>query len=126
MVNIKPVIVNTLKNSLHLVELLKGSNIYRQYPEKEFDFSKESLVVYSEIKNEPLEKGDEVELISDIRYQFDIWSKSSTSEISLEIDRVMTELGGERIDASDDDENAPKQCKPMVYKFIVDNEGTIY
>jgi hypothetical protein len=126
MINIKPVIVSNLKANSELVALLKGDHIYRQYPAESVDFNKHSLIVYSEIGNKPLAKGDEVELVAKITMQIDVWSLSSTSDIAAIVDLVMTGIGGERVDAPDDDENAPKQCKAMVYEFVVDNEGTIF
>lgn len=126
MINIKPVIVSGLKEDMVLATLLKGPHIYRQYPAEKVDFNKHSLIVYSEILNKPFVKGDEIELVAKIRFQIDIWSLSSTSEIAGAVDRIMTELGGERVDAPDDDEDAPRQCKAMVYEFVVDNEGTIF
>ena len=126
MINIKPVIVSALKTDTALTTLLKGLHVYRQFPAESADFDTHSLIVYSETGNKPLEKGDEIELVAEIIMQIDIWSKSSTSDIAIAVDRIMVELGGARIDAPDDDQDAPRQCKAMAYKFIADNEGTIF
>ena len=126
MINIKPVVVNGLKNDAPLIALLKGPHVYRQFPAEEVDFGKHSLIVYGETGNKPHTMGDEVELVAEITFQIDIWSGSSTSEIALAVDRVMVGIGGARIDAPDDDQDAPRQCRAMAYEFIVDNEGTIF
>lgn len=126
MINIKPVIVSSLKGEQDLVTLLRGAHVYRQYPAEKIDFTKQSLIVYSEIANKPLVIGDEVELVAKITMQIDVWSLSSTSNIAAVVDQIMTRIGGERVDAPDDDGDAPRQCKAMVYEFVVDNEGTIF
>lgn len=126
MINIKPIIVNGLENDVPLTTLLKGQHIYRQFPAESADFDAHSLIVYSETGNKPHTVADEVELVSQIIMQVDVWSKASASDIALNVDRVMASLGGTRIDAPDDDQDAPRQCKAMAYEFIVDNEGTIF
>ena len=126
MINIKPVILVALKNDAALTVLLNGQHVYRQFPAESADFKNHSLIVYSETGNKPLEMGDEVELVAKITFQIDVWSNNSTSEIALAVDRILVKLGGTRIDAPDDDQDAPRQCRAMAYEFIADNENIIY
>lgn len=126
MINIKSVIVSALKNDALLISLLEDEQ--RIYHTGSVQEAKLPCVTYFELDNDVLEKGDETELASKVTYQFDIWQKSgsSTSEIALAVDRIMTSLGGTRERAPDSDEEAPRECRVMVYAFIVDNEGNIY
>jgi hypothetical protein len=126
MINIKPVILAALKNDAALTVLLNGQHVYRQFPAESVNFDSHSLIVYSETSNKPMVFGDEIEIVAKITFQIDVWSKASTSEIAMAVDRIMVKLGGTRIDAPDDDQDAPRQCKAMAYEFVVDNEGTIF
>lgn len=125
MINIKPIVVGAMVNDAALTANLNGGKVKHCN-----SVTKEDLpcVAYSEIGNEPLNYGDEQEITSKITYQFDVLERAghSNSEIVLAVDRIMTNLGGTRENAPDDDSLAPKECRVMIYSFIVDNELNFY
>lgn len=126
MINIKPIIVAALKNDALLISLLDDQQ--RIYHTGSVQEAKLPCVTYFELENEPFATGDEQELVSKVTYQLDIWQNSgkSTTEITLAVNRIMTTLGGTRERAPDSDEEAPKECRMLVYSFIVDNEMNFY
>lgn len=125
MINIKEIVKAALENDAALVKLLNGKHIYRQYPQQSADFSTHSLIVYSAAE-EPYAFGDETELVTKVRINLDVLSLKSTTEIAQAVNRIVTGLGGVRVEATDNDQDAPKQCKSMAFEFTVDNEGNIY
>ncbi|WP_270601547.1 hypothetical protein [Anaerostipes hominis (ex Lee et al. 2021)] len=86
MQNFKPVIAQQLKNLSGVKQLGAG------YPK---DFAKMPTVTYSENDNSDAGYTSK-EVVTDLEYQFDIWSKESTSSLALQLDDLITPLGFRR------------------------------
>ncbi|MCM0760667.1 hypothetical protein M7775_19130 [Sporomusa sphaeroides DSM 2875] len=125
MINIKPIVIGAMDNDAALIAILGAEKVLHCNSIEEMDLP---CIAYSEIGNDPLDFGDEQEVTSKITYQFDILTKpgGDTSQIALIVEQIMIGLGGTRESAPDDDSIAPKECRVMVYSFIVDNELNFY
>jgi len=63
-----------------------------------------SYITFYENTNIPAMFADNAEQLSEITYQFDVWSKGSTTAISLALDAALVALGWVREFAGDLDE----------------------
>ena len=91
MLNLKSIILDTLKQTDITV------NYY--YPQ---NFNQLPIITYYELENRTLlTSADGEELLSEITYSIDVWSKESTSEISIKIDELMRSIGFKRTSSND-------------------------
>lgn len=91
MLNLKPEILKLLK------QLDVKTNYY--YPQ---NFNQLPIVTYYELENRTLlTSADGEELLSEVTYSIDVWSKESTSEISIQIDKLMRSIGFRRTSSND-------------------------
>lgn len=111
MINIKDEICKALKSVC--------DNVSDSYPSKWENFP---VIQYSEEDNNVYEFTDGKEDKSYIKYKIDIWHDSSTSEITLAIDKVISSLGLARILCQDVTEASGLKYKVMKYEGIIDNE----
>ena len=89
MQNIKESVVSALKTYTALTTLV-SDRIYFHYPN---DFTTLPAISYFEMSNVGDLYADDVEIGSEIVFQIDIWSTTSTSAIALLVDIVMVAEG---------------------------------
>lgn len=114
MINIKP----------HILQMLKTipgvTQICHAWPE---DFGKLPCITYKIEDNSTHTKTDNIERLSNIRFQIDIWTKSGSenSLIASQIDKKFNEIGFERVFYNDLKDDAFIHGV-MKYRGIVDSE----
>lgn len=123
MISIKSNIQAALVGDAPLVALLGGANVYHQYPE---DDTPAKFIIHYELDNDPLIRADEREEVSQITMAIEPYSDGNITDIALAIDRIITDIGGVRERAPDDDSEVPRNGKAMAYSFTVDCDGVIY
>lgn len=97
MQNIKANVVSALKTATALYTLI-ADRVYFQFPN---DFKTLPCISYFEYNNSGEFFCDDVEVGSEILYQIDVWSESSTSAIAQAVDTIMVAEGFVRLKASD-------------------------
>lgn len=87
MINLNPLIYSKLK------EL--NIRVVKNFPKADSDYP---CIVYKEISNVPYIKSQGVEIISDISYQFEIYSlqEVEVKKIASDVNRVISSLGFNR------------------------------
>lgn len=87
MINIKPIIYREL-NTIGVPVRKEFSKVKEGFP----------CIVYQEIGNKPYKKSNGIEVISDISYQIEVYSKTDIegNNILQKIDDVMSKMGFER------------------------------
>lgn len=116
MINIKPIILNELKNI--------SDNVTDVYPS---DWATFPVIQYVEEENKTHTKTDDKEQEAYIRYKIDIWNERSTSETVLKVDEVLSLLGLVRIQCLDAPEPNQLRHKVMRYEGIIDvNNMRVY
>lgn len=96
MKNLKPQIYNKLKE-------ISNVEVSFFYPQKWTDIDKTPAISYYEMDNSMASKADDEEYSSNIAIQIDIWAKSSSlcSNLAIEVNKKMEDLGFERMLALD-------------------------
>lgn len=96
MINLKPQILNKLKEILNI-------EVSYFYPQKWTNLDKKPAISYYEMDNSASSKADDEEYSSNIAVQIDIWAKSPSkcSELAIEVNTKMEELEFERTLAMD-------------------------
>lgn len=114
MINIKPLILNTLKTIPDIAQVTYS------WPE---DFGKMPCITYTIEDNSTHTKTENIERLSNIRFQIDIWTKTSSqnSAIAAQVDAKFSEMGFERNFYKDFKDGALIHGV-MKYKGIVDSE----
>ena len=99
MINIKPDVLSALKNDNALTLLLGGQRIYQLEAPNATEFPRITFFEYSNIG---LIYADDAEQLSEIYFQLDVFCRNtSTSDIAISVDRVMTSIGFFRVSAND-------------------------
>lgn len=114
MINMKPLILSTL-------ETIPGiAQVCYSWPE---DFEKIPCLTYKIEDNSTHTKTENIERLSNIRFQVDIWTKTSSqnSAIAGQVDAKFSEMGFERNFYNDFKDGALIHGI-MKYKGIVDSE----
>ena len=120
MYNIKPEVFNILKTDATLTALLGGQRIYFQVaPEpKAQEFPR---LTYYEYDNRSDLFADDVEITSEIRIVVDVWSKTSTTDITNRVIDLMERIGFKREEARDLYDNDTKTLhKYLRFLKVVD------
>lgn len=114
MINIKPLILDTLKTIPEILE------VSYSWPE---DFAKIPCLTYKIEDNSIHTKTENIERLSNIRFQIDIWTKSASqnSTIAAEVDSRFNEMGFERV-FYNDLKDGDLIHGVMKFKGIVDSE----
>lgn len=98
MINVKPEIVSALESNEALLSLLGGPRIYQiKAPDAE-EFPR---ITFFELTNFDTAYADDQAIASEVHIQIDIWSKESTSDIAIEVDRTMKSLSYKRDSSAD-------------------------
>lgn len=113
MINVKPEVLSKLKEI--------GPKVFYAYPAS---FEELPCMSYYEIGNSADEQIDDVEYISDISIQIDIWNIGSTSTLAESVDAKMKSLGFKRTFGADVPEGN-RQHKTLRYRGRVDNEKNL-
>ncbi len=114
MINVKDQIYKALKGVCKDV-----MDSYPPQPEKL------PFIFYAEEQNKVVEWTDNREQKAQLRYRIEIWSKTSTSQMALDVDKAVSKLGLIRTDCNDN--NGELKCKMMRYEGIIDvNDETVY
>jgi hypothetical protein len=118
MQSIRTAIMTALQTSTALTTLLgTGTRIFFHYP-SDIDADKFPRITYFELGNFGNLFADDVEAGSEIDYQIDVWSKASTTAISLVVDTIMTGLDFTRQSSQDLYEKENKiYHKAMTYRL---------
>ena len=114
MINIKPLILSTL-------ETIPGiKQVAYAWPEQE---GKVPCLTYKIEDNSTHTKTENIERLSYIRFQIDVWTKtpSQNSAIAAQVDEKFNEMGFERVFYNDFKDGALIHGV-MKYKGIVDSE----
>ncbi|HDR3327591.1 MULTISPECIES: tail completion protein gp17 [Bacillus cereus group] len=98
MMNLRPEIVQTLENNQGLVSLLGGKRIYYRKAKNAEEFPR---ITFFELDNRPDGFADNDESESEITFQIDIWSKSSTTVIHQKVNEIMKSIGFSRYAVAD-------------------------
>lgn len=98
MINIKPEILQALQANATLLSLLGGNHIYQLVEPNADEFPR---ITFFEVTNTDEDYADDTAISSDILIQIDIWNKSSTSAIAIEVDKTMKTLSFQRTYAVD-------------------------
>lgn len=109
MINIKPLVVETLKKVC--------DSIFFYYPES---FKKLPCISYYEASNMPAQKADDREYMTEAVFVIDIWGKTSSevSELTLRVNEEMTGVRFEREFAKDVYQEGAPAHKTMRYKYL--------
>lgn len=114
MINIKPQILNLLKET--------GTEVTYFFPQS---FAKVPIISYYELSNRTLVKSDGVEYSSEIHIEVDVWAKSSSevSDIAIKVDDLMLSKGFYRAMAMDlYDQETKIHHKTMRYRGVVNDK----
>lgn len=122
MKNVKPSIVSALSR------LVSSKNIFSDGCD---DATIYPRLIYQELLNIGSEFADDDEVMSEIHFQIDIWTKNqSTSQLAKEVNRVMKSVGFFRTDCRDEPEESvngePIKHKIMRFSATVDVETENY
>lgn len=114
MINIKPQILSALENIPDIAQVCK------EFPE---DFASMPTITYKIEDNSVHTKCEGQELLSNIRFQIDVWAESASegSSICFQVDSIFSEMGFER-NFYNDIEDGKLNHSIMKYHGIVDNE----
>lgn len=116
MINLKPTIAKLLKT--------KFTNVNDCYPS---DWATFPVVQYVEEDNSTFEKTDDKEQKAYIRYKIDIWNTRSTSEATMAVDTLISNLGFNRISCIDVPDASGLRHKVMRYEAVIDvNNEYVY
>lgn len=117
MIDLKPQIVQALRNHATLVDLLGGEKIGAQVAPVDAALP---YLTFFELTNFDSNYAENQAMTSEIHIQVDVWSCANTGPISFEANRVMEELEFVRTGAIDRYEHDTKTYhKVLRYKTIV-------
>lgn len=108
-----------LSSDSELVALLKGKRIYQLAAPVADEFPR---ITFFEIENVSSAFADDTAYAADVLVQVDVWHKGSTSEIAVEVDRIMKGLGYTRSGAADLYEDGGIFHKAMRYRAYFEEE----
>lgn len=109
MINVKDQIYSAIKN---LTE-----NVGDTYPR---DWSTLPAIQYCEEDNRVYEWTDNKEQTAYVRYRFDIWDNVSTSNMAVQLDRCVSQLGLRRTQCTDVEDPSGLKHKQLRYEGIID------
>lgn len=115
-VNIKGEVKTALRANSALVALLGNADkVQYFYPD---DFNKLPIVTYKELDNSISLGGDNQEVASEIIFVLEVWSKSGTSDIALQVDKTMQSLYFGRMPGTRDlyETDTKTHHKVMIYQ----------
>jgi len=116
MIDLKPQIVQALRNAAALVDLLGGRKIWAQLAPVDTLFP---YITFFEIVNTDTGYADNQAHGSEIHVQVDIWASGSTSQLAIETNQVMEAIGFIRTSSIDGyDREAKTYRKILRYKTI--------
>ncbi|EOO39045.1 hypothetical protein IIU_00863 [Bacillus cereus VD133] len=98
MMNLRPEIVQALENNQELISLLGGKRVYYRKAKSAEEFPR---ITFFELDNRPDSFADNEESESEITFQIDIWSKSSTTAIHQKVNEIMKSIGFSRYAVAD-------------------------
>lgn len=98
MLNIKPLVVESLENNQALVNLLGGKKVFFMTTSEDTELP---YITYHEIVNVDDTYYDNEAYSSEIQLVIDIWSYGSTTKIAQEVDKTMKSIGFKRLGAHD-------------------------
>lgn len=98
MIDLKPEIRQALLNNAALISLLAGKKVWPQVSPED---ATEPYITFFELTNFGSLYSDDSESVSEIHFQIDIWSKTNTSPIAMEVDRTLKELSFQRTSSAD-------------------------
>lgn len=121
MINLKPKILQALRNNRALVSILGGAKIWPEIvpedPEKPITAP---YVTFIELTNFDKDYADDQAMTSEIHYQIDVWSPLDTGPSTIEANKTMEELGFVRTSAIDRYDTVSKLYhKVLRFKTIV-------
>ncbi|NGP59886.1 DUF3168 domain-containing protein [Paenibacillus thiaminolyticus] len=121
MIDLKPEVLQALRNNAALVTILGGKKIWPEIvpddPEKPVTAP---YVTFVELTNFDKDYADDRAMTSEIHYQIDVWSPSDTGPSTIEVNKVMEELGFVRTGAIDRYDTVSRLYhKVLRYKTIV-------
>lgn len=91
MINKTDEVVNALRASTAIVNLLKGAFVY--WLKSSVEPAPQNYITLFEVSNNESESADDEEYANDIEIQVDIWTPGSTIQIAKEVQKVMRQLG---------------------------------
>lgn len=107
-----------VKDQISAALLEVSSNVTDAYPTS---WEEDVTIQLTEEENNVFEYVDGRESKSYLRYRIDIWSRKSTSNTTLEVDKKVSALGLKRTSCQDMNEENIKH-KQMRYEGIIDND----
>lgn len=96
--DVKTEIRSALISNSALTGLLGGQRVYQLSAPNALEYPR---ITFFEIDNSDSQFADDEAYAADVRVQIDVWSKTSTSAISGEVDKTMKSLGYTRTSAAD-------------------------
>lgn len=91
-------------------------NVGDTYPQ---GWEKLPAIQYVEEENKVQQWADNKEQSSYVRYRIDIWSKTSTSRLAVDVDQRISALGLKRIQCTDVDDESGYKHKVMRYEGVI-------
>lgn len=79
-------------------------------------------IQYTEEANNCYTKTDGKEQYSTLRYRVDIWNNGSTSQMAIDVDAALSELGLVRTMCQDVSDPSGLRHKQMRFEGVIDNE----
>lgn len=98
MINLKPTILEALKDNPTLTTLLAGPKIYFQIAPQGVNAP---YVTFYELTNFDSHYADDTAIASEIHIQISIFSPASTTQITEQVDNTMKSIGFTRTSATD-------------------------
>lgn len=109
--------MKNVKDQIGAALLSVTDNVTDAYPR---DWKVFPAIQYVEEDNRVMERTDEGEQKSYVRYKVDIWHNESTSEAAISVDRAISALGLVRIGCRDVEDPNGFKHKVMRYEGILD------
>lgn len=98
------------------------TNVSDVYP---YSWEVMPAIQYTEEANEVRLRTDNSEQTSYIRFRIDIWNTGSTSQLALQVDEAISELGLVRTACQDVEDPTRNRHKLLRYEGIIDNRTQV-
>nr|DAU15064.1 MAG TPA: tail component [Caudoviricetes sp.] len=109
MINVKDQVYTVIKDLT--------DNVGDSYPR---DWGTLPAIQYCEEENKVYEYTDSEEQSAYVRFRFDIWNNTTTSDMAVQLDNCVSQLGLKRTQCTDVEDPSGLKHKQMRYEGIID------